>query len=56
MIDEPDLLMEYNKDITRKEAEKIVKKNKEVRDEQLNNMFNKENPMLNEDVSEDSQE
>jgi hypothetical protein len=39
MIDEPDLLMEYNQDLTRKEAEKIVEKNKEVRDEQINDMF-----------------
>ena len=29
MIDEIDLLMEYNKDLSRKEAEKIVEKNKE---------------------------
>tara|TARA_Y100000593_G_scaffold6797_1_gene12865 strand:- start:1319 stop:1651 length:333 start_codon:yes stop_codon:yes gene_type:complete len=43
MIDEPDLLMEYNQDLSRKEAEKIVEKNKEVRDEQINNMFGGEN-------------
>ena len=30
MVDEPDLLMEYNKDLSRKEAEKIVEKNKEA--------------------------
>ena len=30
MIDEPDLLMQYNKDLSRKEAEKIVDKNKEA--------------------------
>ena len=30
MIDEPELLMEYNKDLSRKEAEKIVEKNKEA--------------------------
>ena len=30
MIDEPDLLMEYNNDLSRKEAEKIVEKNKEA--------------------------
>jgi hypothetical protein len=29
MIDEIDLLMEYNKDLSRKEAEKVVEKNKE---------------------------
>ena len=43
MIDEPDLLMEYNKDLSRKEAEKIVEKNKEARDEQVNNMFGGQN-------------
>ena len=43
MIDEPDLLMEYNQDLSRKEAEKIVEKNKEVRDEQINGMFGGEN-------------
>ena len=31
--------MEYNQDLSRKEAEKIVEKNKETRDEQLNDMF-----------------
>ena len=30
MIDEADLLMSYNKDLTRKEAEKIIEKNKEA--------------------------
>jgi hypothetical protein len=30
MIDEVDLLMEYNKDLSRPEAEKIVEKNKEI--------------------------
>ena len=30
MIDEPDLLMEYNQDLSRKDAEKIVEKNKEA--------------------------
>tara|TARA_Y100001973_G_scaffold8979_1_gene12223 strand:+ start:2826 stop:4163 length:1338 start_codon:yes stop_codon:yes gene_type:complete len=30
MVDEPDLLMEYNKDLSRKEAEKIVEKNKKA--------------------------
>ncbi len=29
MLDEPDLLMEYNKDLSRKEAEKVIEKNKE---------------------------
>ena len=43
MIDEVDLLMEYNKDLSRKEAEKIVEKNKESRDEQINDMFGNQN-------------
>ena len=30
MLDEVDLLMEYNKDLSRKEAEKIVEKNKKA--------------------------
>ena len=30
MLDEVDLLMEYNKDLSRKEAEKVVEKNKEA--------------------------
>ena len=33
MLDEIDLLMEYNKDLSRKEAEKIVEKNKEAMEE-----------------------
>ena len=33
MLDEVDLLMEYNKDLSRKEAEKIVEKNKEAMEE-----------------------
>ena len=48
MIDEPDLLMEYNQDLSRKEAEKIVEKNKETRDEQIGDMFggsNRENDL-----------
>ena len=47
MIDEPDLLMEYNKDLSRKEAEKIVEKNKETRDEQIGNMFGGQNEANN---------
>ena len=35
--------MEYNKDLSRKEAEKIVEKNKESRDEQINDMFGNQN-------------
>ena len=34
MLDEPDLLMEYNKDLSRKEAEKIVEKNKEAMEDE----------------------
>ena len=30
MINETDLLMEYNKDLTKQEAEKIIESNKEV--------------------------
>ena len=30
MVDEPDLLMEYNKDLSRKEAEAIVEANKKA--------------------------
>ena len=39
MLDEVDLLMEYNNDLSRKEAEKIVEKNRKAREEaQLKNM------------------
>ena len=39
MIDEPELLMEYNNDLSRKEAEKIVEKNREaMEDEHLQSM------------------
>ena len=34
MIDEPDLLMEYNKDLSRQEAEKIVEKNKQAMEDE----------------------
>ena len=44
MLDEVDLLMEYNNDLSRKEAEKIVEKNKESRQEATNEMFNGNNP------------
>tara|TARA_Y100000593_G_scaffold66336_1_gene122108 strand:- start:2118 stop:3452 length:1335 start_codon:yes stop_codon:yes gene_type:complete len=56
MIDEVDLLMEYNNDLSRKEAEKIVEKNKESRDEQLNQMFNGNNPLNNEKPEETEEE
>ena len=51
MIDDADLLMEYNKDLNRNEAEKIVEKNKEKREEKINGMFGDNNPQenLNED-------
>ena len=47
MIDEVDLLMEYNKDLSRKEAEKIVEENKESRQDKLDGMFGGENPLNN---------
>ena len=53
MIDEIDLLMEYNKDLSRKEAEKIVEKNKESRQENLDQMFNGENPLTSENNEEE---
>ena len=43
MLDEVDLLMEYNKDLSRKESEKIIEKNKESREEKINGMFGEEN-------------
>jgi hypothetical protein len=47
MIDDVDLLMEYNNDLSRKEAEKIVEKNKESRDERMEEMFGGNNPLQN---------
>ena len=47
MIDDVDLLMEYNQDLSRKEAEKIVEKNKESRDERMEKMFGGNNPLQN---------
>ena len=39
MLDEVDLLMEYNNDLYRREAEKIIEKNKEsMEDTHLKNM------------------
>ena len=52
MIDEIDLLMEYNKDLSRKEAEKIVEKNKEsMSDPHYNEMEGneEENPVEEEE-------
>tara|TARA_Y100001970_G_C14208793_1_gene845691 strand:+ start:815 stop:2131 length:1317 start_codon:yes stop_codon:yes gene_type:complete len=43
MLDEVDLLMEYNKDLSRAEAEKIVKKNKEAAENQPIEVLEEEN-------------
>ena len=56
MLDEVDLLMEYNNDLSRKEAEKIVEKNKESRQEAVNNMFSGNNPLQDEENKEDTEE
>ncbi len=53
MLDEPDLLMEYNKDLSRKEAEKIVEKNKESRQEKVDEMFNGNNPFNSQESEEE---
>ena len=53
MVDESDLLMEYNKDLSRKEAEKIVEKNKETRKEAMDEMFGGNNPLNSENLKED---
>ena len=62
MIDEADLLMEYNKDLSRKEAEKIIEKNKESmmsskEEEMVNNYANgiKNNGEV-EEIPEDKEE
>ena len=52
MIDDVDLLMEYNKDLNRNEAEKIVEKNKETREEKINGMFGGNNPLENQNEEE----
>lgn len=52
MLDEPDLLMEYNKDLSRKEAEKVVEKNKESRQEKMDEMFGGNNPLNSENPEE----
>ena len=56
MLDEVDLLMEYNNDLSRKEAEKIVEKNKESRQEAMDNMFPNGNPLQNEENEESKEE
>jgi len=43
MLDEVDLLMEYNKDLSRAEAEKIVEKNKEAAENQPIEVLEEEN-------------
>ena len=53
MVDESDLLMEYNKDLSRKEAEKIVEKNKETRKEAMDEMFDGNNPLNSEESEEE---
>ena len=53
MVDEPELLMEYNKDLSRKEAEKIVEKNKETRKEAMDEMFGGNNPLNSEESEEE---
>ena len=52
MLDEADLLMEYNNDLSRKEAEKIIEKNKESRQENLNEMFNGNSPFESKEEDE----
>ena len=56
MLDEVDLLMEYNSDLSRKEAEKIIEKNKESRQEAVNEMFNGNNPLENKENDEKEEE
>ena len=56
MLDEVDLLMEYNNDLSRKEAEKIIEKNKETRQEAVNEMFNGNNPLENDKEDEKVEE
>ena len=56
MLDEVDLLMEYNNDLSRKEAEKIVEKNKESRQEAINNMFPNGNPLESQENEEETEE
>ncbi len=55
MLDEVDLLMEYNNDLSRREAEKIIEKNKESRQEAINNMFPNGNPLQNQENKENEE-
>ena len=56
MLDEADLLMEYNNDLSRKEAEKVIEKNKESRQEALKDMFNGNNPLENKENDDKEEE
>ena len=54
MLDEVDLLMEYNNDLSRREAENTVEKNKESRQEAVNEMFSNGNlPQQNEETEDE---
>jgi hypothetical protein len=60
MIDEPDLLMQYNKDLSRTEAEKIVEKNKKAMEDphyaamEGKNLQEGENSQYSEEIEEDN--
>jgi len=56
MINDVDLLIEYNQDLSQKEAEKIIEKNKESRDERMKEMFANNNPLQNEQNQEENDE
>ena len=57
MLDEADLLMEYNNDLSRKEAEKIIEKNKEsMEDEHLQAMESEEYNTEEENTEEENTE
>ena len=60
MIDEADLLMTYNGDLTRKEAEKVIEKNKEAMEDphydtmEGENSQESENSQYSEEIEEDN--
>ena len=56
MLDEVDLLMEYNNDLSRREAENTVEKNKESRQEAMKDMFNGNNPFEKKEEGEETEE
>ena len=56
MIDEPDLLMDYNDDLSRKEAEKIIEKNKEAMEDPHYHAMEKEEVGVAKEVEGDSYE